>query len=462
LKISSTESTDLVSSDAIFKKYPPVTEVITKNISPTISAIIPISLYGNTTSTYPIADSVKFNKLLVQVNSISARTSADLLEVRLGDVIIAWNIFKHFFPYWEDASENPERILRNAVSKSLTDKTALDFKYTLQLMTAALNDGHIWVSLTNDSSQLYTAPLILEYAENKLVVERVLDNKVANTVNTGDVITSIDGIATERFIEEKERFLSGSPQWKRYRSKISILAGAYNSTVKLIIDGSKSISLIRNLPSNDLYREIGLRRATGKIEEGIYYVDINATPMDTIELLLPSLQKAKAIIFDLRGYPRGNHGVINHLMKTSESARWMFIPKIIYPDYQQVTYDSIGWDMQPESPRLDGKIIFITDGRAISYAESFMGYIKDLHLATIVGQPTAGTNGDVNPFSLPGGYRISWTGMLVKNHDGSKHHLNGIIPDIIVTRTIKGIKEGRDELLEKAIEVAEAENNIER
>ena len=27
-----------------------------------------------------------------------------------------------------------------------------------------------------------------------------------------------------------------------------------------------------------------------------------------------------------------------------------------------------------------------------------------------VGGPSAGTNGNINPFTLPGGYRIIWTG----------------------------------------------------
>ena len=84
-----------------------------------------------------------------------------------------------------------------------------------------------------------------------------------------------------------------------------------------------------------------------------------------------------------------------------------------------------------------------------------MGFIKDFKLATIVGGPTAGTNGNVNPFSLPGGYNISWTGMLVKNHDGSKHHIRGILPDVPAERSVAGIKAGKDELLEKAMEIAQ-------
>lgn len=43
--------------------------------------------------------------------------------------------------------------------------------------------------------------------------------------------------------------------------------------------------------------------------------------------------------------------------------------------------------------------------------------------------------------------------MKVLKHDGSQHHLIGIQPTYPVQRTIKAVKEERDEYLEKAIEV---------
>ena len=70
-----------------------------------------------------------------------------------------------------------------------------------------------------------------------------------------------------------------------------------------------------------------------------------------------------------------------------------------------------------------------------------------------MGAPTAGTNGNVNPFVLPGGYSVMWTGMKVLKHDGSQHHGIGILPTVPVRRTIAGIRAGRDEFLEKALEI---------
>jgi C-terminal processing protease CtpA/Prc len=74
-------------------------------------------------------------------------------------------------------------------------------------------------------------------------------------------------------------------------------------------------------------------------------------------------------------------------------------------------------------------------------------------LAAIVGSPTAGTNGNINPFTLPEGYRVVWTGMKVLKHDGSRHHGVGIQPTVPVARTIRGVAQGKDEVPERALAI---------
>ncbi|WP_170827302.1 hypothetical protein [Arcticibacter eurypsychrophilus] len=46
---------------------------------------------------------------------------------------------------------------------------------------------------------------------------------------------------------------------------------------------------------------------------------------------------------------------------------------------------------------------------------------------------------------------MSFSGSLVTNNDGSKHHLIGIVPDIKVKRTIEGINQQRDEVFDSAL-----------
>ena len=86
-----------------------------------------------------------------------------------------------------------------------------------------------------------------------------------------------------------------------------------------------------------------------------------------------------------------------------------------------------------------------------------MGIVEHYDLGTIVGGTTAGANGNVNLINLPGsGFRITFTGMRVIKHDGSQHHLVGIQPDVAIEPTLAGIREGRDEVLEKGVEVGKS------
>jgi C-terminal processing protease CtpA/Prc len=73
-----------------------------------------------------------------------------------------------------------------------------------------------------------------------------------------------------------------------------------------------------------------------------------------------------------------------------------------------------------------------------------------------VGGATARANGNVNPFRVPGGYAIQWTGLQTLKRDGSRLQGIGIVPTVPVKVTVADIRAGRDAALEKAIKIAEA------
>ena len=186
---------------------------------------------------------------------------------------------------------------------------------------------------------------------------------------------------------------------------------------------------------------------------GIWYVDLTRARMPEIKPILEKLAGATGVVFDVRGYPTdAGAQILPYLLGTSEADRWMHVNKIIGPFGESAGWQSVGWNITPQSPRVGGKIVFLTDGRAISYAESVMGYVADRKLGTIVGSATAGANGNVAVFVVPGGFRIGFTGMRVTGHDGqAPHHLVGIKPDMPIAPTIAGLRAGRDEVLDRAL-----------
>lgn len=438
----------------LFDHYPKPGEYIQQPLAPGIDCIVPIALYGTKEQTFPQGDSAAISQLDNAIHStVSAGSNGDDRFVRLGDIVISWNIFRHFFPYWDDASATPDELLDKALAKAATDRDRYDFITTLKRMTAPMNDGHIYVSMQSDTIRRAYAPLVFAKAEGQVVIDRVLDS--TPDLSAGDVVTSVNGVPTDQYMANFDRINSGSPQLKVFRDLAELTIGPRDSLTLGVrrADGLHSVHVPRTL---DYSTWDGGRRKhpAGWIKPYIFYIDLDRDPMDSIRAWMPQLEQARAIICDLRGYPNGNHELISHFLTEPESTKWMFVPQVTYPDYQKVTYFEMGWNMRPINPHLNGKVFFIIDGSAISYADSYMGYIKDFHLATIVGQATAGTNGDINRMTLPGGYSVDFSGLLVKDHMGGKHHLKGVVPDVPVERTIRGIREGRDEMLDKALELA--------
>jgi len=196
-----------------------------------------------------------------------------------------------------------------------------------------------------------------------------------------------------------------------------------------------------------------------EVEPGIWYVDIDRATDTDIDDFKDKLAAADGVIFDLRGYPRNiSTCVIAHLIDEPVTCAQWHVPIVSKPDRLDMDFQFSNWNVQPIAPRFRGKAAFIIDGRAVSYAETYMGIIEQYKLAEIVGEPTAGTNGNVSAFQVLGKFSIAFTGMKVLKHDGSQHHGVGIKPTVPCSCTIEGVRAGRDELLERAIAVVKGED----
>ncbi|HEY3372940.1 MAG TPA: S41 family peptidase [Prolixibacteraceae bacterium] len=440
--------------EKIFDHQPEFGTIITKEIGNQIYCQVPLVLYRDDKNTYPAADTIALKKLKAEIDQFDDKL--DVLSLRKGNVINVYNVIQHFYPYFDVVNVNWDKELTKALSRCFTDVSDKDHFITLEKFTAPLKDGHVYV---NSSSLRLASPSITwEWIENKLVITHNLTSNP--NIHIGDIVTQIDGVQAEKYFEEiNSQISAGTKGWLNDRANRMSLLADRGSVMKLTIN-DKPIDI--NRTSDPYYMDRAIRvneKPYRLIGDSIWYLNMDMIEMDTINKLLPQLEKCKAIICDARGYPKGNHEFITHLMQMDDTTTsWMQIPQIIYPDHEHVVgYYKANWIpmMKARKPYLGNKkIIYIIDGSAISYAESCLGYIEGYKLATLVGQPTAGTNGNINPFDLPGGYSISWTGMKVLKHDGSQHHGIGILPNIYVTKTIQGIKEGRDEFLDKAIEIA--------
>jgi C-terminal processing protease CtpA/Prc len=433
----------------LFPQWPQVGDAVVKQLGVGLAARVPLALDGNDRTAHGSTKAPPFVALMTDLRRVGVDTlNAGDEALRLADVVIAWNVFQHFYPYFDVVPGNWDGELTIALEDALDDRSAGDFLHTLNRLVAALHDGH--ASVTLEGTAWGHIPVGVDWIEDQVVVTRVTDT----TLHPGDIVLALDGGDAVEAVHRRETEMSGSPQWKRSRSMREFGFGYAGTEATLRVRrGTRTfqVALRRTLepfPERD-------GAPVRALDPGIWYVDLDRAEMPAIRARLDELARARGVIFDLRGYPKGNHAVLSHLLTAPDTSRaWMHVPKVIYPDRERPAGTTPhGWGLRPAEPRISGRVVFLTDGRAISYAESFMSFVEHYRLAEIVGQPTAGTNGNVNVLTLPGGYQVPWTGMRVVKHDGSPHHLVGIQPTIRVTRTIEGVHAGRDEFLERALAV---------
>jgi C-terminal processing protease CtpA/Prc len=447
----------------LFAEIPRVGETIAKELGCGLSCVMPIALYGTETQTFPRSPEKELKRLETAVKQELPEEKdpkRDLRCERLAGIVITWNVLQHFYPYFHDVKTDWNTALTAALESASKNESQLDFLETLKKMTAHLKDGQAGAYLPGNTSRMYLPPINWDWIQGQLVITDVYDKNLED-LHVGDVVVAVNEVKAGEALEIKERSISAATKgWLRFRALEELLRGSEKSKIPLKIKRDRpnvfyNETISRSAFSPKYYGYVEKqKKQSGEIEKGIYYLNLDLTPMPEINRLMPELQKAGSIICDLRGAPKGSHLLIGHLVKEKITSQEMWVPQVIYPDYEKVTYKKMKWQVEPLEPVLTAKMIFIADSRTIDYAEAILSFIQQYKLGTIVGQPTAGTTGSTNSFYLFGKYLVRWTGMKVVKYDGSPHHGIGIIPNIPVERTLKGVKEGRDQLLEKAIELA--------
>jgi hypothetical protein len=437
---------DLDSTDA--GKTPLPASPWKAELSSGVTAWVPLALYVDAKGTLPHGPETMFPAASAEPTA----WSADDRGTRLADVIIAWNIFEHFYPYFDVVNTDWAAVLPKSLESAANDKDESAFNDTLRRLIADLHDGHGNFSKGVPDANL---PLQWDWIENKLVVTAVADS-IKGRIAPGDAVLRINGQQAAEALAAQEALVSGATkQWIRYRGLQNLRRGRNgqiaNLTIEPFAETGKAVEVPLQYEKGSAVEE-HRPAPIEEIQPGIYYVDIGRISESALQSALPQLEKAQGIVFDFRGYPSLGKEFLTYLSDHPLlSAQWL-IPDLLWPDRHDMQFTHGGeWNLQPAKPFLSAKKAFITDGRAISYAESCMGIIEYYKLGAIVGAPTAGTNGNINPVALPGGYTVTWTGMKVLKQDGSRHHGMGIIPTIPVSRTRAGVAAGHDEFLERAI-----------
>lgn len=134
----------------------------------------------------------------------------------LGNVINTYNVFQHFYPYFDEVDVDWDKELETALHRILKDQTEKDHIITLQKFTAPLEHGHI--SVYKAKSEVFVPAFKWEWIEDKLVITRVKDE--SSRLKIGDVVTKVNNQLSENYFKEvNSRISAGTTGWLNYSAQ---------------------------------------------------------------------------------------------------------------------------------------------------------------------------------------------------------------------------------------------------
>lgn len=368
-----------------------------------------------------------------------------------------WNNVNYFSPYKYLNGRDWKEVLKEKIPAFYAAKDTVSYQLEYVKLITSLNDGHSIVHgavLEKFIGNFYNVPFLCMLVEDQFVVSSVSNDSAASAINIkkGDVIKSVNG---ENVINKYKRILP-YVNASNDDNRAMVFASDFLFTAKdsvFTIEKERNGKLTREAIqlSQKSIPEIIADKGWKVLKGDIGYVDLGALKTEQVAGMMQKLIATKAIIFDIRNYPNNTWPLIaNYLSKDTFIMSSITYPDLDYPGvflYRKPRYYG-----KANNKPYNGKVILLVDESSVSHAEfSAMGLQAATQTKTI-GNTTAGKDGDItNRFWLPGGLFSRFSGLGIYYPDGTVTHRKGVKIDIKVKPTIKGLQEGRDEVMERAL-----------
>jgi len=388
------------------------------------------------------------------------------LGYRLLAAFRIWGVYNYFHPYKYLTGEDWDAVLLEFLPKMAHAANAREYHLAVAQMVTHSHDTHCYVASQELSKFLgvATAPFEIRWIEERPVIVRLADGSVAKEtgVQPGDVILRIGGQPVRNRIDELTPYITAStPQSLMMHVTQLLLNGDDGTEVDVTVTGADGGERQLKVKRDKANYKLLFPRRSGEvfrlINDDIGYVDLERLPRGQVDAMFDKFKQTKAIIMDMRGYPQGTAWAIApRLGENTSPVAALFRTNVVSAEPNEGGHvNSVLFEQRiPASSdwRYLGKTVMLIDERAISQSEHSGLFYKTANDTVFIGGPTTGANGDVTWFPVPGRIRISFSGHDVRWPDGRQLQRVGLKPDVEVLPTIAGIRAGRDEVLEKAVE----------
>lgn len=374
-----------------------------------------------------------------------------------------WNAIQYFFPY-RDITDTPWLdVLGKYIPLVIHCEDELEYEKVIAQLVGEINDTHGFITqgfnkLENEKGNNYP-PFKVRFIEGKLVVVGYYEEtlKEASKINIGDIITHIDHTPVEEVVARVQSLYAASNEAALLRNIADDILRNSKKTIPINYLSGKEEKQhdVLLYPKDDLnmkwYNYNG-EKSYKVLEDNIGYITLRTISEIEIAPLKEALKNTQGIIIDIRNYP---YTPIFRLLGPYFISKGTPYSKFSKPNFKNPGEFNVVKSQQIRTSEevYEGKVIVLVNEETQSQGEHTAMLFQAGKNTTIVGSTTAGADGDIANIWLPGGLRTYFSGLGAYYPDNTPTQRVGIIPDVVVHPTINGIKNNKDELLEKAIEL---------
>jgi C-terminal processing protease CtpA/Prc len=375
-----------------------------------------------------------------------------------------WSMINYFFPCKYMTDKNWDDVLKVYIPVLIDAKDELEYELAVAQLIGEICDTHgflLGFSKTDKQRGDKYAPFIVKFIENKLVVTDYYKPELAEhaKLKKGDIITHISGKPVEEIVDSLKKYYPASNEAARLRNMTYDLLRSNSQTIdiKYISDEQNRETTLKLYKSYSLNMQKcwdkGSDEKCYKLLEGnTGYITLKTIKNEDIKEIKKSFKNTKGIIVDIRNYPSAfvPFKLGTYFLKERTPFVKFTRGNVNNPGEFRFTRPL---QILKSKDYYQGKLIILVNEDTQSSAEYHAMAFRASPNAIVIGSTTAGADGNVSIISFPGGLKTYISGIGVYYPDGAKTQRVGIVPDIYIEPTIEGVKSGRDELLEKAIEI---------
>lgn len=372
-----------------------------------------------------------------------------------------WNMMEYFNPNNHLTDKDWDVVLKEYIPRFVNNNEELDYKLNMLQLIGEVNDTHANMWYYDEALNRFFGkrriPVKVEFIEEEPVVLKIGDS-LNSKIQVGDVITHIEGKAIADIIDENLKYFPASNYPTKLRDMARKLLWTNKDSLEIKFQ-NKSGKFKEKIASVEEWNNMADPIPSHKmIKNDIGYIYLESLKKGEIKDILNKFEDTKGIVVDLRCYPSD---FIVFSMGNKVVPKPTDFVKFTNTTIQNPGYFSFRNGSKVGSylrRNYEGKLTILVNEQTQSNAEYTTMALSAAPGAVVIGSQTAGADGNISRIILPGGIRTMISGIGVYYPDGTETQRIGIVPDIEVKPSIEGFRNGRDELLEKAIEVIEDSN----